>query len=294
MKNILVTGSTGFVGSHFCRRLRGEGHNVITLPRFSNIKDMDCLKSVFSSQSLDFIWHLAGKSSVEACQKDAKEAFETNLAGTWNMMELALDKKVKGFFLASTDRVSGYGMATDVGPVPLIYDVSKHCAEEIALSYYHNYRLPVSVVRLSSIFGSEDWNDGKLIPGTIQALLNREYPKIKSPGNTARNYIYINDVVDAFSFLMSRFDQLELAGGRFQVGYEKPITIKSLVDKLVRISGHREYYPKEVDAVDEDAIPLPSSQIKSVIELGWMPKYTLDEALEETFYAYRDMKSACN
>ena len=286
-KRILVTGHKGFLGQYLCSQLERNGYSLVNPLRNYDIANFDSVAETFSCEKIDYIFHLAGISSVQVCEENPKAAFDTNVAGTWNILEIAKEKHVEGFFLASTVRLNRKEGTNDEHGV---YNTSKLCSERIALSYKKKYGLPVTAIRFGSIFGESDWNRDKLITYVIQSLINKEIPVIKSRINSTNYYIYLQDAVEACLFLLKKISKIDVKDSIVTLAYKEPETLKALVAKLIKISTMPSLYPISIDSLPDKKPCEIIKTIKHIEDLGWKPQYTLFDALKKTFEMNKSKK----
>ncbi len=222
-RRVLITGATGLLGGWLLRRLLRESAHVVTLvrshPRPSMavqeglldrttmvcgcLEDFEFLRRTLAEHPVDTIFHLAAQPLVGVAQHDPLSTLETNVRGTWHLLEAAHRSGVAKIVVASTGRAYG---PTDNLPTaetnPLRgvspYDVSKSCADLISVMYASAYGLPVAVVRCANLFGGGDSNFSRTIPGVIQATLRGERFVIWSDGRAVRDFLYVEDAVEAY------------------------------------------------------------------------------------------------
>lgn len=205
-KRCLITGASGFVGAHLARRLVDEGAIVFALvfnPRkpspldalgvrdkvkviVGDIREYELLESILKSHRIDTCFHLAAASIVEAAKRSPIFTFQTNITGTWNVLEAARRwGGLRRTVVASSDKAYGeypeemlpYREEYELMGTG-IYSCSKACADMIARAYFIDYSLPVTITRCSNIYGPADPNLSRIIPGTIAHILNGEPPAI--------------------------------------------------------------------------------------------------------------------
>jgi CDP-glucose 4,6-dehydratase len=168
------------------------------------------------------------------------------------------------------------------------YDVSKACADLIAVSYAVSYGLPISVTRCGNLFGPGDLNWERLIPGTIRSLLQGERPVIRSDGKMVRDYLYVADAVRAYLRLAEALaDDPPVGGKAFNFSLEQPCSVLEVVERLQAAAGTA--LAPDIRATASNEIPdqmLSASLARSA--LGWEPTVTLDEAFAATIRWYRD------
>ena len=226
-KNILITGATGFVGSHIVERLVSSNANVMALVRsqdprsyfysqnlhkksivvYGDLKDYDRITSLITRYEVETILHLGAQPIVGTALANPMETFRTNIEGTINILEGARNSKtVKQVVVASSDKAYG---KSDKLPytedMPLLgsapYEVSKSCADLISLSYAQTYGMPITVTRFGNIYGPGDLNFNRIVPGAIKAALTNSVLNIRSDGKMLREYLYVEDVVNGYLML---------------------------------------------------------------------------------------------
>ncbi len=310
--NYLITGGTGFLGSHLVKRLLCNAENEVTVVTTSirdknsmkmlnigtdkinlvqgDIRDFEFVRMLFNEYEFDIIFHLAAISEVRKCQNDAKLAFDINIGGTINVLECArLYGNIKAIAVSSSDKAYGTGKIPYVESQSLngmaVYEASKSCTDIIARSYYNNYRLPVVVTRCSNLYGEGDANFSRLFPNTIRKLVRGESPIIwKGVENATREFLYVDDAVDAYLTLV---ENIEKAGGEaYNIGGGNILSIKDMVQMIIdKVDKNINIMYKEKDFPEITHQYLDSEKIKR--EFSWNPKTTFDSSLNKTIRFYK-------
>ncbi len=313
-KPVLVTGATGLLGGWLCKRLVDAGADAVCLVRDSvpqseiersgtlarvksvrgDIGDRDFLRRVLGEYEVEIVFHLAAQTIVGTANRNPIATFEANIAGTWNVLEACRHSpQIQGVIVASSDKA--YGAQTTLpytentplqGGHP--YDVSKSCADLIAQSYAHSYDLPVAITRCGNFFGGGDLNWNRIVPGTIRSLLRGEAPIIRSDGQFVRDYIYVEDGVDAYLLLAEKllFDPTALRGRAFNFSNEVQMTVLELVQTISRLMDS----PLEPTVLGEASNEIRDQYLSARAareELGWAPRFGMEEGLVETINWYR-------
>ncbi len=310
---VFVTGCTGVLGSWLTMALVNRGAAVTGLVRdevpFSllvgsgyrdrirvvhgSVTEYELLERALNEYEIDTVFHLAAQTVVPIANRAPLSTFETNIGGTWCLLEAARrSPKTKRIVVASSDKA--YGIHTELPyteDAPLRgchpYDASKACADRIALSYAATYNLPVAVTRCANLYGAGDLNWSRLIPGTIRSVIRREHPIIRSDGTLIRDYLYIEDAVDAYLRLAERLESQDVRGQAFNVGMDDPKSVMEVVQAIIEAADQPTLKPRVLaEALNE----IPAQYLKSEKAkrgLGWAPQYSLREGLRETMTWYR-------
>lgn len=313
-RKVLVTGATGLLGGWLTKSLVDQGAEVVALVRDEvpgslfrtwrladrvavvrgAVEDLPLCERAMNEYGVETVFHLAAQAIVGVANRAPLSTFETNIRGTWQVLEACRrSPTVKRVVVASSDKA--YGIAETLpykehtplaGRFP--YDVSKSCADLIALSYAATYSLPVSVTRCGNLYGGGDLNFNRIIPESIRAILRGEPPPIRSDGSPVREYLYVEDAVSGYLALASQMDRKEVVGRAFNIGTDKPQTVLEVVNALIKASGRKGIKPRILNTAKHE-IPeqsLDSTDAKRI--LGWKPAYTLEQGLKKTWTWYQD------
>ncbi|MFS0775092.1 NAD-dependent epimerase/dehydratase family protein [Neobacillus sp. 3P2-tot-E-2] len=300
-KNVFVTGSTGFVGSHLVQELLRLGANVTALVRkpllhdkinyvMGSLGDFQIIKKALEDNEIDTVFHMAALAVVGEAHLNPITAFETNIRGTWNVLEACRQTSVKRVIVTSSEKV--YGDRANppyVESMPLAgrhpYDVSKSCADLIAAAYFHTYKLPVCMVRCGNLFGGGDLNFTRLIPETIQSLSKNQAPVIRGDGISARDFFYIEDGIRAHLLVAEKMESSPIAGEAFHFSYESPRTVLEVVDKITKLMKNDLMPIIQNQTSHEPSIQYLCAQ-KARDVLGWKPLYDFESGLIKTIQWY--------
>lgn len=313
-KNIFVTGCTGFLGSWLTSALVERRGNVIGLIRdwvpysrlfldetycdvtlvHGQVEDYAVLERTLNEYEIDTVFHLAAQTIVGIANRNPLSTFEANIKGTWNLLEACRRvPTVQRIALASSDKAYGdqeelpYDESMPLqGTHP--YDVSKSCADLIAKAYHRTYRLPVCVTRCGNFFGGGDLNFNRVVPGTIRSVLHNEQPIIRSDGLYIRDYLYIEDAVDAYLTLAEKMADSAIHGEAFNFSNEVQLTVLDLVKRILALMGRSDLEPSVLGQARNEIVHQYLSSAKSRAQLGWKPRFGLDGGLEKTIAWYRE------
>ena len=312
-KNVFVTGATGLLGSWLVTSLVDAGAYVTALVRDivpqSNLyrsgyihkvnivrgalEDYQTLERALGEYEIDTVFHLGAQTIVEIANRNPLSTFESNIKGTWNILEAARRSPLmRKIITASSDKA--YGVHKELpysehaplqGSHP--YDVSKSAADLIAHTYFNTYKLPVAITRCGNFYGGGDLNFNRIVPQTIRHVLHSEAPIIRSDGSMIRDYFYIEDAAHAYLTLAEKMDDERIHGHAFNFSNENQVTVLELTQKILSLMGSNVQPNILATAVHE--IPHQYlSAAKAREMLGWKPEYTLDEGLKKTIAWYKE------
>ncbi len=285
-KRVLVTGSSGFVGTALCNRLRTQGAIVteFDLKNGLDVRDMYTLEHIASSSGAEIIYHLAAQSQVLVANDYPLDCFETNTRGTWNVLEVARRlATLQQLVIASSDKVYGsVTSAVDEAGAFLArnpYDVSKACADTLANMYIDLYKMPIAISRSCNIYGYGDNNFTRLIPKTIQAVLSGKQPVIYGDGEQTREFVHIDDTVAGYMLLGNA------PAGAYNFGGDET-TVNGVVNSIVLMGAGKK--PKHIGEEHHEIRNQRLDDRKAREVLGWSRTVSLDDGLKRTFDAYRE------
>jgi CDP-glucose 4,6-dehydratase len=313
-RRVLVTGCSGFLGAWLTRALLDLGARVVgllredgsTKPMFANgladrvtplrgsVADLELLAGALADHQVDVVFHLAAQAITSAAQRDPVGTLDTNIRGTWNVLEAArLSGTVRAMLIASSVKVYGAHPTlpfTEDTPLEgaLPYDVSKIGAELVSSAYHRSFDLPVVITRCGNLYGGGDVHWDRIVPGTIRAAAGGRAPIVRSGGTPLRDYIYVEDAVDAFLRLAQVADAAGIRGEAFNVGTGAPLSELEMTERVLRSMDRTELSPR-IRAASSDAIVHQSLAADKLREAtGWMPAHELDDGLARTVAWYRD------
>jgi CDP-glucose 4,6-dehydratase len=308
-----VTGGTGLVGSWLIQRLVEAGADVVCLVRDwvpqselvrsnlierikivrGDVRDREMLERALGEFEIDTVIHLAAQTIVTIANRNPISTFETNIAGTWNILEASRrSPKVKQIVMASSDKAYGdqeilpYNEDTPLqGQHP--YDVSKSAADLIAATYAKSYDLPVAITRCGNFYGGGDLNWNRIIPGTIRSILRGQAPIIRSDGEYIRDYFYVEDGAAAYMLLAEQLAaRTELKGQAFNFSNEIQVTVRQIVESVIKLMGS-ELKPVILNEASNEIRHQYLSAEKARRMLNWKPLFNLDQGLALTIDWYR-------
>lgn len=307
-KNILVTGGTGFVGSHLVKALIQKGAYVIVPfrsldPRsyfateklekkvilaVCDIKDKTRVFDVVSKYKIEVIFHLAAQAIVPTAYENPVVTIESNVMGTTYILEAARRfPHVKGVIVASSDKSYGKSGKPYVETDPLKgdhpYDVSKASTDLIAQAYAKTYHLPIVVTRFGNIYGEGDLNFSRIIPGIMKAIINKETFEIRSNGKFIRDYLYVTDVINGYMLLAQHIEKVK--GEAFNFGSEETLSVLDVI-KLVERTLHNKIKYNILNSAKNE-ITYQSLDYKKINKLlAWKPTSNIKSTIKKIFKWY--------
>jgi len=301
-QRILVTGGSGFLGSHLCDRLIGEGANVICVDNFfsgarSNIehllghKRFELIRHDVTFPlyiEVDQIYNMACPASPIHYQRDPVQTTKTSVHGAINMLGLA--KRVRAKILqASTSEIYGdpsvhpqmedyWGNVNPIGPRSC-YDEGKRCAETLFFDYQRQHKLRIKVARIFNTYGPRMHpNDGRVVSNFIvQALLGHDIT-VYGDGSQTRSFCYVDDLIEGLVRLMGSADPIT---GPINIGNPTEFTILELASQVIELIGSRSRIVHRPLPQDDPRQRRPDIS-KADELLGWSPRTPLNEGLKHT------------
>jgi CDP-glucose 4,6-dehydratase len=309
-KKIIVTGGTGFIGSHLVESLVNQNAQVLVLDitldpssyfsrqklnekvkvEFVDIAENNKVNQIIANFKPDFIFHLAAEAIVEASYDTPYRTFQTNVMGTVSMLEACrMDKNIKGIIVASSDKAYGKTDKKYTEDSPLQgdhpYDVSKSCTDLITQAYYKTYKTPAIVTRFGNVYGEGDFHKNRIIPGICEAVVTKNPLLIRSDGTYVRDYVYVKDVVNGYIFLLQNIDLL--AGQAFNFSSEDNYSVLDLIKKAEEILQTKIDY--KILNIAKNEIPYQHLDDTKIRKAGWKSEYTLEKALPKTIDWYKQL-----
>jgi CDP-glucose 4,6-dehydratase len=308
---VLVTGAQGFIGSWMAPRLLDEGAQVVVPARDGQPLDPRCVaadvdildpgavRRLIEEHDVRAVFHLAAQSTVEVAFRDPVATFDVNVRGTYSVLDACRTSAVPVERIVVASSYLTYGAATN-GPPGVEselrgtypYEVSKACADVISRSYAHAYGLPVAVLRLANVYGGGDYNFTRLVPETARALVRGERPVLRSDGTPQRDFLYVEDAVEAYLAVAGSLDEEAARGRAWNGGAGEPVPVIDVVNRLIAAAG------SDVEPVIQGSGTPPREQDRQAVdasalrdELGWRPSWELDRGLAETYRWYSSQLS---
>jgi dTDP-glucose 4,6-dehydratase len=312
MKRVLVTGGSGFLGSHLCERYLSEGYKVIAMDNLvtGNIKNIesflslpefefhhhDITKYVHVPGNLDLILHFASPASPVDYLEKPIQTLKVGAMGTHNLLGLAKDKGAR-ILVASTSEVYGdplvhpqketyWGNVNPVGPRG-VYDEAKRYLEAITMAYHNFHKVDTRIIRIFNTYGPKmRLNDGRVLPNFVGQALRGEDLTIHGDGSQTRSFCFVSDLVEGI---------YRLANSNYHspvnVGNPAEITIKEFAEEILGLIETKSKIVHVQAMEDDPKQRKPDITIAKEI-LGWEPKINRHEGLKQTIEYFRKVVSS--
>jgi CDP-glucose 4,6-dehydratase len=311
--SVLVTGAYGLLGSWLVKALLDAGSRVAVIRRddatSSALAQMDLERCVdvvhgdictdgliartLGEYEIDTVFHLAAQTIVPTANRGPTSTFESNIRGTWTLLEACRIHGVGRVVVASSDKAYGphrdLPYREDFALQPVFpYDVSKAATDLLARSYWHTFKLPVAVTRFANLYGGGDTNRSRLVPEAVTAVLAGRAPVVRSDGSPERDFLYVEDAARAYLAIAEALGDREGRGEAFNAGGGRAHRVLDVVELICRLAGtgvtpdvRGAGTPRgEIDRQWVDYTKLNALT-------GWEPSVTLEEGLRRTLDWYR-------
>lgn len=313
-RSVFVTGAYGLLGSWLVKALVAREARVTVLKRDApavsalelegtdrhlnvvrgDVTDGLLLERVLSNYEVDTVFHLAAQTIVGIANKSPLPTFESNIRGTWILLEACRHAGVRRVVVASSDKA--YGIHEDLpyredfALAPQFpYDVSKAATDLIARSYWHTFGLPVAVTRFANLYGGGDLNLSRLVPESALAAIEGRRPVIRSDGTPKRDLLYVEDAVAAYLAIWELLEQGRAAGEAFNAGGDRPHSVLEVVQLACSVAGTGVEPDVRGAGVPPGEIAsqwVDSAKLRGMS--GWTPHVPLEEGLRRTVAWYRE------
>jgi CDP-glucose 4,6-dehydratase len=316
----LVTGGRGFVGAWICRQLLERGDNVVSFDRGAregrrsslellghsaevvdvegSLLDAELVRAAIEEHDVDVLFHLAAQPLVGSAAESPTATFETNVRGTWIVLEACRETGVERVVVASSDKAYGahdeLPYREDFALRPTApYEASKAAADLLARSYWPAYGLPVAVTRFANIYGGGETNFSRLIPEAVSAALDGRAPVLRSDGSPQRDFLYVEDAASAYLAIADALDRDEVRGEAFNAGGGSPHAVGDVVRLIARLAGtdvESRILGAGNPAGEIDRQYVDPTKIRELV--GWEPGVGLEDGLRRTIEWYREHPEA--
>jgi CDP-glucose 4,6-dehydratase len=310
---VFVTGAHGLLGSWLVKALLERGARTTVLRRdavaasalalegtearvnvvVGDVCDTALIERALGEYEVDSVFHLAAQTIVGVANRSPVSTFEANIRGTWTLLEACRRLGVKRVVVAASDKA--YGVHDELpyreefALQPLYpYDVSKAATDMIARSYWHTFELPVAVTRFANIYGGGDLNVSRLVPECVLSALQGRPPVIRSDGTLERDYLYVEDAVEAYLAIWALLEDGRGAGEAFNAGGDRPHSVLEVADLVCRVAGTGVAPDVRGTGTPPGEITrqwVDSTKLRTMS--GWEPRTSLEAGLARTVDWYR-------
>jgi CDP-glucose 4,6-dehydratase len=313
MRSAFVTGAYGLLGSALVPALLDAGVEVTVLRRDSmprsalvllgieerlnvvsgDVTDLSLVSRALGEYEVDTVFHLAAQTLVPTAQRSPLGTWESNIRGTWIVLEACWRLGVPRVIVAASDKAYGahrrLPYQEDFALQPRFpYDVSKAATDLIARSYWHAYGLPVATTRFANLYGGGDTNRSRLVPEAVDAALTGRPAVIRSDGTPERDFLYVEDAVAAYLAIADALDGDGACGEAFNGGSGQPHPVREVVELIGRIAGsdlEPEIRGQGTPSGEIDRQFVDTAKLRELT--GWSPKVGLEDGLRRTLEWYR-------
>lgn len=308
-KNILVTGGCGFIGSNFINIYKNlySNINIINIDKIDycsnkndinndkliigNINNKELVLYILNEYNIDTIINFAAQTHVDNSFGNSLQFTSDNVNGTHNLLECCREyNKIKKFIHISTDEIYG---EVDINDSPCTeksllnptnpYAATKAATEFIVKSYYYSFKLPIIITRSNNVYGPRQYPE-KVIPKFITLLKNNKKCTIQGSGETRRNFIHVNDVVNALDYII----KYGLINSIYNIGTNNEYSVLEIAEKIIKILKPNEDFNNYIEYIPDRNFNDYRYYIDSteLIKLGWNEKVNFNDGLNETINWY--------
>jgi CDP-glucose 4,6-dehydratase len=314
----LVTGAHGLLGGWLVAALLTEGARVVAIRRdepaastldllglsdrvdtiHGDICEPGLIERALNEYDVDSVFHLAAQTQVGTANRSPLSTFETNIRGTWLLLEACRQHGPASVIVASSDKAYGrqdqlpYHERQALTPT-FPYDVSKAAADLLTRSYWHTFALPVAVTRFANLYGGGDTNRARLVPEAISAALAGRSPVIRSDGSPERDFLYVQDAAAAYVAIWRALLAGQAGGEAFNAGGGEPHRVGDVVAMICRLTGSDvvpDIRGSGTPAGEIDRQWVDAAKLRELT--GWRPRVGLEDGLARTIDWYREHPAA--
>ncbi|SJZ43599.1 NAD-dependent 4,6-dehydratase LegB [Selenihalanaerobacter shriftii] len=305
-KKVLITGSSGFIGSHLTEKLVKLGCNVRAFVKYNfkndwgwlehsevkdevevytgDIRDYDAVYDALDG--VDVVFHLAALIGIPYSYKSPLAYIKTNVEGTYNILQVSRQRELEKVIITSTSETYGTAQYVPIDEEhPLVgqspYSASKIAADQLAISYHRSFEMPIAIARPFNTYGPRQ-SARAIIPTIITQILNGQKEIKLGNLSPTRDFNYVKDTVNGFIEIAK---SQETIGEVTNIGSNYEISMQDTVDLIIELIGEEvEILTDEKrvrpDKSEVDRLLCNNSKIKKIT--NWKPRYTLEEGLQET------------
>ncbi len=312
-KNILITGGLGLLGKSLVQFLGEKKYKIFVLDKSKNKKrnklvnkknvnivygdfrNKKLLKKIIRNKKINIIFHTGAITQVLEGLKNPYETYNNNIMGTVNILECIREvNKSILFIYSSSDKAYGEVknknyLENDNLKSIYPYDLSKTCSDLICQSYFKVYKLNIAIVRCGNLFGPGDFNMNRLIPETILSFLNNKKIKIRSSGKLIRDYLFVDDAVNAYYLIMKALEKYKNKKLLiYNVGSKYNLSVINMVNLVRKLMNKQHLKPVIMNKSKQEINFQKLNDKKIKKELKWSQKVSLNDGLLSTINWYKE------
>lgn len=317
--SVLVTGAHGLLGAWLVKSLLERGAEVVVIRRdepalstlellglagrvasvHGDVCDPVLVARALSEYEVQSVFHLAAQTLVGTANRSPASTFETNVRGTWTVLEACRAHGTQAVIVASSDKA--YGRHEDLPyredhalAARYPYDVSKAACDMIARSYWSTFALPVAVTRCANLYGGGDTNRSRLIPEAVCAAVSGRAPVLRSDGSPERDFLFVEDAARAYLAIWEAMQRGEGCGEAFNAGGGVPHRVGDVVSLICRLAGSSvapEILGQGTPSGEIDRQWVDCTKLQTLT--GWTPSVSLEDGLARTVAWYRGHPEVC-
>ena len=314
MKKILITGATGFIGSHLAELCVKKGFEVIAFDRynpnynlgwlekskykddinfvFGDIRDYDSVLKTMKCCKI--VFHLAALIGIPYSYLSPQAYLKTNVEGTYNILESSKHLDIEQTIITSTSEVYGtakYIPIDEKHPISAQspYSASKISADQLAISYYNSFQLPIKIIRPFNVYGPRQSSRAVIPSIIIQALNNKKEIKLGNVEPT-RDFTYVTDTCNAFLDILKIKN---LFGNTLNVGSNNEYSIENIAKKILVKLNSKANIKKEAQrtrSIKSEVVRLVCDNSKFLKYTQWKPKIKIEKGLDRTINWFKEFK----
>lgn len=312
--NILITGSCGLLGYSMVKNylplpkikkiicIDKKKINFLTINNrkikyyFFDINNSNKIRNILIKEKIDVVFHTAAVTQVIEAYNYPKNTYDTNVNATTNLLEIIRNLKKKNIFFIYSSSDKAYGKLkpnhkyyeTDKLQGDFTYDASKSSSDIIAQSYAKTYNLNVGILRCGNIFGPGDLNLDRLFPGLFLSILENKKLKLRSNGKNIRDYLYVDDVVNAYYKLLIKMTSSKKQNlFIYNIGSKYNFSVINICKKILTLLNVKNLEPIVVNNSKIEIFYQKLNYSKAKKELEWSPKSNLSLSIRKTFEWYK-------
>ncbi len=311
-QNILITGGFGLLGSNLYKFLKKKNYNVFILDKKKNFLkknyqrldkknvflgdylDKNLVKKIIVKKKIKVIFHTGAVTQVLDAIDSPEYTYTNNIFGTLNFLEIIrkINKKII-FIYSSSDKAYGevgkksYTEDTCLNSI-FPYDVSKSCSDLICQSYSKTFNLKVGILRCGNLYGPGDFNKNRLINGFIISILKNKIFKIRSSGKLVRDYLFVDDAVQAYYLTMRSLINSKRKLRIYNVGSKYNMNVFGMIKRISKLNKNKKIKIKVLNSSKKEIASQKLNYKKISKELGWVQKVNLEYGLQKTYNWYKE------